>query len=497
MSTTAWLDPVRAALDALGARGETRPVFFRDDDGGWDDDALTRLLDRFETAGVPIDVAVIPDAIRASTAQALARRAGRGLLHLHQHGLAHTNHEPEGRSWEFGPSRSTAEQYADIERGRRRLDELLGPASEPIFTPPWNRCGPDSGDHLAAAGIAVLSRDATAPALGHAQVREVRIDVDWFGKARGERWTRGEARPAAPGGGRGARSPRRDAAPRRHLGGRSRGHRRARPARRGAARRAAAAAARDARGLTHARRRYALRGFRFPEICRSMLAGTPWGGVERRERTAAMASATRGATSRRSIGNGVRVALESGLISVLLLVVVAGVALFAIRMLTDAQARVGAFVPATRNAVLVDMMHDGLRADVLGSRLTTTDEERQQSLADIDEHGALMRTSMAAVLDEALSDETRAAQAAAATGLDRYIEARSRGRVVGRPGRARGVQRPVRRARGAGSARSASPSSGTPSPWSPTATPPPASRSSRSSSRPASRCSSASTRPAR
>ncbi|MCC6434888.1 MAG: polysaccharide deacetylase family protein [Acidimicrobiales bacterium] len=188
MSTTTWLDPVRAALDALGARGETRPVFFRDDDGGWDDDALTRLLDRFETAGVPIDVAVIPDAIRASTAQALARRAGRGLLHLHQHGLAHTNHEPEGRSWEFGPSRSTAKQYADIERGRRRLDELLGPASEPIFTPPWNRCTQGTADALHALGFLVLSRDHTAAPLDTGPLREVPVTVDWFGRAKGVPW---------------------------------------------------------------------------------------------------------------------------------------------------------------------------------------------------------------------------------------------------------------------------------------------------------------------
>lgn len=188
MSPTAWLDPVRAALDELESYPETRPVFFRDDDGGWDDDALTRLLDRFETAGVPLDVAVIPDAIRPGTAQTLARRTERGLLHLHQHGRTHTNHEPEGRACEFGPSRATAEQYADIDAGRRRLGELLGPAGEPIFTPPWNRCTQGTADALHALGFLVLSRDHTAAALDTGPLREVPVTVDWFGRTKGVPW---------------------------------------------------------------------------------------------------------------------------------------------------------------------------------------------------------------------------------------------------------------------------------------------------------------------
>ena len=43
--TNDWLAPVRAALDTA----EWSPtVFFRDDDAGWDDDRLMRLLDLSE-----------------------------------------------------------------------------------------------------------------------------------------------------------------------------------------------------------------------------------------------------------------------------------------------------------------------------------------------------------------------------------------------------------------------------------------------------------------
>ena len=40
---------------------------------------------------------------------------------LHQHGLAHVNHEREGRKCEFGPARAAAAQRRDIAAGRARL----------------------------------------------------------------------------------------------------------------------------------------------------------------------------------------------------------------------------------------------------------------------------------------------------------------------------------------------------------------------------------------
>lgn len=187
---TDWLRPVRDALDALD-----RPVacFVRDDDGGWADDRLFAMLDVFDRHTMPIDVAVIPDALEPELARALASRTTGGVLHLHQHGCAHVNHEPaERRKCEFGPARPVAALHDDVARGWDRLTTLLGDAVEPVFTPPWNRCVDELGGVLAAVGLRVLSRDHTAGVIGHPDVAEVAINVDWFGSSKGERWSRGQ-----------------------------------------------------------------------------------------------------------------------------------------------------------------------------------------------------------------------------------------------------------------------------------------------------------------
>lgn len=188
---TRWLEPVRAALDAC-----ERPVacFVRDDDGGWADDRLIAMLDVFERHAVPIDVAVIPDALTPALAARLAARStggAGGVLHLHQHGRAHTNHEPpDRRACEFGAARSIHELRADVSAGFERLQSLLADAFEPVFTPPWNRCVDALGGILADVGHRVLSRDHTAGTVGHPRVAEVPVNVDWFGSTKGERWTR-------------------------------------------------------------------------------------------------------------------------------------------------------------------------------------------------------------------------------------------------------------------------------------------------------------------
>lgn len=126
-----WLEPLRRALDAAD-----RPVtffFFRDDDVGWADDRLWLLLDRFASFALPVDLAVIPAALAPEPARLLRSRiAGSGgLIAAHQHGHTHANHEPAGRKHEFGPARTAEQQRRDL-----------------------------------ALGFRVLSRDATATALG-------------------------------------------------------------------------------------------------------------------------------------------------------------------------------------------------------------------------------------------------------------------------------------------------------------------------------------------
>jgi peptidoglycan/xylan/chitin deacetylase (PgdA/CDA1 family) len=185
---SAWLDSLRAALDEV-----TAPVtfFFRDDDAGWRDDRLEQLLDLFEDAGVPIDLAAIPEAVSPALARILARRrrAAPRLVRVHQHGFAHRNHEPTGRKCEFGPSRPAHLQLGDVLRGQHLLLERLDGELDPIFTPPWNRCTAETARAVADAGLSVLSRESRAEPLGVDGVCELPVTVDWLRQRAGVRLT--------------------------------------------------------------------------------------------------------------------------------------------------------------------------------------------------------------------------------------------------------------------------------------------------------------------
>ncbi len=182
----AWLDPLQATLDTAP---EQVTFFFRDDDVGWRDDRLGHLLDLFARLRLPLDLAVIPAALEREGAIELRERLeqAEGRLGVHQHGYAHLNHEPEGRKCEFGPARDRGQQLGDIEAGRARLDQLLGRAVEPIFTPPWNRCSVTTGRCLVELGFEVLSREARAAPLGIPKLRELPVQVDWSKRRDGVR----------------------------------------------------------------------------------------------------------------------------------------------------------------------------------------------------------------------------------------------------------------------------------------------------------------------
>jgi peptidoglycan/xylan/chitin deacetylase (PgdA/CDA1 family) len=181
-----WLDPVRCALDAAP---EPVNFFFRDDDAGWSDDRLFQMLDLFADYDLPIDLAIIPQALTPSLAQEIRKRieASGERIGAHQHGFAHLNHETEGRKCEFGPARTRAQQERDIVSGQRFLAELLGAIVQPIFTPPWNRCTAQTGVCLEELGFRILSRDHSAKALNVSGLLELPVRIDWFARRKGSR----------------------------------------------------------------------------------------------------------------------------------------------------------------------------------------------------------------------------------------------------------------------------------------------------------------------
>ncbi len=189
MSASDWLQPLRQALDE-----SSTPVafFFRDDDAGWDDDSLFRLLDCFEETATPIDLAAIPMEVSTILGDELHRRAKRGAIGVHQHGFTHVNHETTGRKCEFGSSRFRDLQRADISLGWGRLQDVVGDVVQPMFTPPWNRCTIDTAQALVDLGFSVLSRDATATPFRCSALREVPVTIDWFKKDGGVQIDRDE-----------------------------------------------------------------------------------------------------------------------------------------------------------------------------------------------------------------------------------------------------------------------------------------------------------------
>lgn len=174
----------RDAATSLRARRTPLKIYFRDDDAGWDDASLLRLLETFARSGIALDLAVIPQALSISLARRLRAAAGRQLLGLHQHGYCHGNHERAGRKCEFGPSRSEREQAADIQAGAAMLAQLLGDLTQPIFTPPWNRCTQDTANALARLGFRALSRDAGATPLAADALQSLPVHLDWQQRGR-------------------------------------------------------------------------------------------------------------------------------------------------------------------------------------------------------------------------------------------------------------------------------------------------------------------------
>jgi hypothetical protein len=178
----AGLNAVTAALDAARL-----PVcfFVRDDDGGWDDARLFALLDCTDRAGVPIDLALIPQASGTVLARELNARidAAPGRVSVHQHGFAHCNHEALGRKCEFGLSRAADAQRRDLTAGRERLGALFDGRLDAIFTPPWNRCSAVTPPLLAELGFAALSRSRAAQPVQHT-LPELGVSVDWCKQVR-------------------------------------------------------------------------------------------------------------------------------------------------------------------------------------------------------------------------------------------------------------------------------------------------------------------------
>ncbi|THI84091.1 MAG: hypothetical protein CAF41_013370 [Nitrospira sp. CG24A] len=179
---TAWQTELRGSLELIQAEGKEVRIFFRDDDIDEDEESLLRLLDLFLAHGAPLNLAIIPNLLSDATVRQLLMRElwipeSLGLI---QHGWRHTNHEPAGRKCEFGISRSLADKFHDIARGKIRLEEAFGPRFYPAFTPPWNRCTQDTFGVLDELGFMVFSKDQGKESVEGHRFQEISTTLDLY-----------------------------------------------------------------------------------------------------------------------------------------------------------------------------------------------------------------------------------------------------------------------------------------------------------------------------
>src|SRR5262245_36538036 len=143
---------LRGELNNWAQAGMVAAFWWRDDDAVSDTTQLDNLLN---CAGqVPIAFAVIPSLADQSLARKLARYPSVMVL---QHGWQHANHATEGYS-EYPAGRSTNEVASEFSVGFRRLNDLFGRQSLPVFVPPWHALDESYLSLLPQAGLKAISR---------------------------------------------------------------------------------------------------------------------------------------------------------------------------------------------------------------------------------------------------------------------------------------------------------------------------------------------------
>lgn len=186
-----WLDPVKKALET---RKTPLKVFFRNDDAGWEDAKLFKLIKLFKQYQMPLDIAAIPTEMNEDLARKLRTAIDENpkLLAVHQHGFLHKNHEETGRKCEFGISRNYKEQFTDIANGKRILESYFGGNLAKTFTPPWNRCTEETAKVLRELGFKILSSEDRVKPFNLNSLAETPVTFDWFAKRKGVQLMRTE-----------------------------------------------------------------------------------------------------------------------------------------------------------------------------------------------------------------------------------------------------------------------------------------------------------------
>ncbi len=166
--------------DAANARSTVTRIFFRADDVAVPGTRFRDMIQLFSRHAVPLNLAVVPAWLTSQRWRALTHigKAAPRLWCWHQHGWRHANHEARGKKQEFGPIRPAQALRRDLDRGRARLENLMGARFFPVFTPPWNRCTAEVLEHLHRSGYAAVSRSTGSTPVVPRGLADLAVDID-------------------------------------------------------------------------------------------------------------------------------------------------------------------------------------------------------------------------------------------------------------------------------------------------------------------------------
>jgi hypothetical protein len=155
-------------------------VFFRADDIAVFGRNFDRLMTLFLRYDLPLCLAVVPAWLTKNRWRILKRYHEKApeLWCWHQHGWRHVNHQLKGKKSEFAGFRTQTEIKQDLLKGKSRIEDLMGEAFYPVFTPPWNRCSEVTLTILKAEGYYGISRMGTGAHVAINRLPEYSVDVD-------------------------------------------------------------------------------------------------------------------------------------------------------------------------------------------------------------------------------------------------------------------------------------------------------------------------------
>jgi len=170
-----------SAIDRGCSKCTTTPtVFFRADDIGIPSKQFSQLIVSFKNYKVPLCLATVPTWLNTSRLKDLQQLTGdsKSQWCWHQHGYVHRNFEQVGKKQEFGPARTSSEITSSLEKGKNRLNLLLGTLNQPVFTPPWNRCSMETLQSLQDLNFMAISRSRGAKPHTQEAFPDFQVNVD-------------------------------------------------------------------------------------------------------------------------------------------------------------------------------------------------------------------------------------------------------------------------------------------------------------------------------